>query len=67
MCLAPDISNYDRRVNPIRRFKNWRAAKKADREAIADAAREARRAGDEPPRTVSETVADVADSFPPPS
>jgi hypothetical protein len=54
-------------VNLIRSFKNWRAEKKADREAIAQAVRESRRAGDEQPRKVSDTVADVADSFPPSS
>jgi hypothetical protein len=47
------------------RFKAWRAAKKEDRTAIARALDQERRAGDEPPRPISETVEDVAGEFPP--
>jgi hypothetical protein len=47
------------------RFKAWRAAKKEDRAAIARALQEERRAGDEPPKSISDTVEDVAGEFPP--
>jgi hypothetical protein len=49
----------------IKRLRAWRAAKKEDRAAIAYALQEQRRAGDEPAKSLSETVQDVADSFPP--
>lgn len=49
----------------VGRFRRWRAGKKEDRQAIARAAREARRAGDEPPTSMSDTVEDVAGRFPP--
>jgi hypothetical protein len=49
----------------IKRYWAWRAAKKEDRAAIARALQEQRRAGDDPPKSLSETVGDVADSFPP--
>jgi len=47
------------------RFKAWRAAKKEERAAIALALREERRAGNEPPKSISDTVEDVAGEFPP--
>ena len=53
-------------MNPIERFKAWRAAKKEDQEAIARARQEERRAGDDPLRSQGEIVEDVADTFPPP-
>ncbi len=49
------------------RLKERRAEKRADREAIAKAAEESRRAGDDEPRSMSETVDDVAGRYPPPS
>jgi hypothetical protein len=49
----------------IERFKSWRAAKKEDRTAIAHALQEQRRAGDEPPKSLSETVENTAGEFPP--
>ena len=49
----------------LKRLKQRRDAKRADREAMAEAAREARRAGGDQPRSISETVADVAGQFPP--
>jgi hypothetical protein len=54
-------------MNPVRRFKRWRAAKREDRAAVARSAEQARRAGDEPPRSMSDTVEDVAGTFPPQS
>ena len=54
------------RMSPIKGFREWRAAKKEDRAAIARALQQERRAGDEPPASLSETVHDVADTFPPP-
>ena len=47
------------------RFTAWRAAKKEDRSAIAHALQEERRAGDEPPKSISDTVEDAAGEFPP--
>lgn len=47
------------------RFKAWRAAKKEDRAAIARALQQERRAGDEPSKSLSETVEDAAGEFPP--
>jgi hypothetical protein len=52
-------------VSLLGRLKNWRAAKKADRRAIARAASEARRADDEPTKSTTDTVDDVAGTFPP--
>jgi hypothetical protein len=49
----------------IERFKAWRVAKKEDRVAIAGALQEERRAGDEPPKSLSETVENTASEFPP--
>ena len=49
----------------IERFKAWRAAKKEDRAAIAHALQEERRAGDEPPKSLSETSENTAGEFPP--
>jgi hypothetical protein len=49
----------------IKRFRAWRAAKKEDRAAIAQAQQEQLRAGDEPAKSLSETVDDVAGTFPP--
>jgi hypothetical protein len=49
----------------IERFKVWRAAKQEDRAAIARALQEERRAGDEPPESLSETVENVAGEYPP--
>ncbi|HXK13660.1 MAG TPA: hypothetical protein VNH45_03915 [Gaiellaceae bacterium] len=48
----------------IERFKAWRVAKKEDRAGIARALQEARRAGDEPPKSLSETVENAAGEFP---
>ena len=50
----------------LERIKRRRAEKKADKEAIATAFREERRAGDEPPRSISDTVEGAAGEFPPP-
>jgi hypothetical protein len=47
------------------RFTAWRAAKNEDRAAIARAREEERRADDEPPKSISDTVEDVAAEFPP--
>jgi hypothetical protein len=52
-------------VGLIERFKAWRAAKNEDRAAIARALQEERRAGDEPPKSLSETVENAAGEFPP--
>jgi hypothetical protein len=52
-------------VGLIERFKAWRAAKKEDRAAIARALQEEQRAGDEPPKSLSETVGNAAGEFPP--
>lgn len=52
-------------VGLIERFKAWRAAKTEDRAAIARALQEERRAGDEPPKSLSETVGNAAGEFPP--
>jgi hypothetical protein len=49
------------------RLEAWRAAKREEREAIVEAADEARRAGDEPPRSLGETVDDAAGTMPPPN
>ncbi len=49
----------------LKRLKERRAAKRADREAIAEAGQQARRAGDDEPRSISETVDDAAGQFPP--
>lgn len=48
----------------LERLKHKRAEKRADREAVARAAQESRRAGDDQPRSISETVDDVAGQFP---
>jgi hypothetical protein len=47
------------------RFKAWRAAKKEDRVATDRALQEERRAGDQPAKSMSDTVEDVAGEFPP--
>jgi hypothetical protein len=49
-----------------RRLRERLAEKRADREAIANARHEQMRAGDDPPKTVSETFDDTAGQFPPP-
>jgi hypothetical protein len=49
----------------IERFKAWRAAKKEDRAAIARALHDERRAGDEHPKSLGETVENAAGEFPP--
>ena len=51
----------------LERLKERRAEKRADREAVATAAQESRRADDDQPRSISETVEDVAGQFPPAS
>jgi hypothetical protein len=49
----------------IERFKAWRAARKEDRAATARALQQRQRAGDEPTRSLSETVDDAAGEYPP--
>ena len=49
----------------LERLKERRAEKRADREAVARADQEARRADDDQPRSISETVEDLAGQFPP--
>ena len=49
------------------RFKAWRAAKQEDRAATERALQQERRAGDDPPRSMSDTVDDVGGEFPPPA
>ncbi len=49
----------------FQRLKERRAEKRADRDAVATAAGESRRAGDDAPRSMSETVEDAAGQFPP--
>jgi hypothetical protein len=51
----------------LKRLKERRAEKQADREAIAKAAQEMRRTGDDETKSISETVNDVAGQFPPAS
>jgi hypothetical protein len=51
----------------LKRLKERRAEKEADREAIGRAAEESRRAGDDQPRSISETVNDAAGQYPPTS
>jgi hypothetical protein len=53
-------------MDVLRRVREWRASRKADREAVARAQEEARRAGDEPPQSMGEIVANVAARYPPP-
>ncbi len=48
-------------------WKQRRADRKADREAIAAAHAELARSGDEPEKSMEDTVMDAAGSFPPPS
>jgi hypothetical protein len=48
------------------RLKQRRAERRVDREAIAGAAQQSRRAGDDQLRSISETVDDAAGQFPPP-
>jgi hypothetical protein len=48
----------------VERFKAWRASRKEERDAIAEARREQLRAGDEPERSQTDTVEDVAGEFP---
>jgi hypothetical protein len=50
----------------LRRLRERRAAKRADREAIAQARAENRRAGDEQPQSQTETVENAAGRFPAP-
>jgi hypothetical protein len=52
-------------VGLIERFKAWQAAKKEDRATIARALKAERRAGDEPPKSLSETVENAAGESPP--
>jgi hypothetical protein len=52
-------------MNLFRRVLEWRASRKADREAIAREREEALRAGDEPAQSMSETVMSAAAKFPP--
>jgi len=52
-------------MNLLERLKERRAEKRADREAVARAAQESRRADDDQPRSVGETVEDVAGQYPP--
>jgi hypothetical protein len=61
---------YDSRADPrpggprdSDAFWEWRAAKKEDRAAIKRALQQGRRADDEPPKSLSETVQDVAHTF----
>ena len=49
----------------LERLKQRRAEKQADSEAIATAAQESRRAGDDPPTSLSEIVEDAAGQYPP--
>jgi len=49
----------------LQRLKGKRAEKRADRNAVARAAEQSRRAGDDQPRSMSETVGDVAGQYPP--
>lgn len=49
----------------IERFKAWRAARKEDRAATARALQQGQQAGDQPARSLSETVEDVAGEYPP--
>jgi hypothetical protein len=48
----------------LERLKERRAEKRADREAVARAAQETRRADDDQPRSISDTVEDVAGRYP---
>jgi hypothetical protein len=52
-------------VNLIRRWLARRAERKQDLAAIARSRRELTRAGDEPPKSMSDTVDDVAGTQPP--
>jgi hypothetical protein len=52
-------------VQLLERFKAWRAGRKEERDAIAQARHELQRAGDEPERSAADTVEDVANEFPP--
>jgi hypothetical protein len=54
-------------VRLVKKIRAWRQAKREDRAAIAMARQESVRAGDDPRRTMTETVDDVAGQFPPPS
>jgi hypothetical protein len=49
----------------VERFKAWRAARREEQAAIARSLQQERRAGDEPPPSISETVEDTAGQFPP--
>ncbi len=51
-------------MNLLERLKRRRAEKRADQEAIAQAAQELHRAEDDEPPSISETVNDVAGRFP---
>ncbi len=51
----------------LERLKQRRADKRADREAVARAAQESRRADDDQASSLSETVEDVAGRYPPAS
>jgi hypothetical protein len=50
----------------LARLKRRRAEQRADREAIARAEQETRRAGDDEPRSLGETLNEAAGQFPPP-
>jgi hypothetical protein len=49
----------------LERLRTWHATRLADRKAIAAATAETRRAGYDPPKSISETVDDAAGTFPP--
>ena len=48
----------------LKRLRERRAEKKADLAAIAQAHEEARRAGDEPEKSMSDTVFETYDKYP---
>jgi hypothetical protein len=51
----------------VKKIKDWRQAKRDDRAAIATARQASMRDGDEPGRSMADTIDDVAGRFPPPS
>jgi len=48
----------------LERLRAWRASRKEERDAIAQARREQLRVGDEPERSQADAVEDVAGEFP---
>jgi hypothetical protein len=63
--LSSEAVNGDVRVNLLQRWLARRAERKQELAAIAQSRRELTRAGDEPPKSMSDTVDDVAGTQPP--